>query len=166
MKYLKTGAAFLVAFLIQTSLLNVISIGGNTPNLILALVVILSFLYEKEMYGLLFGALFGVLYDVCYNYVIGPTPIALVVTAVIVIMMRYYANVENIISMSVVSIISFIFYYFVNWGLYSIAGNTIGFGYVFTHSIVTMLYTLVINIIIYKVLIKDVVKHHRDRYFR
>lgn len=165
MSWLKAGIAFLVACILQGSLLNMFSIAGHTPNLLLAFVVILSFLYDKELYGIIFGALFGVLYDMCYSYIIGPTPIALVVASICVIAMRYYANVENTVSMSVVSLISFIIYYGVNWCLYSIAGYPVGFGYAVSNTLITMLYTLVVNIIVYKVLIKDVVKHHKDRYF-
>lgn len=165
MRYLKAGAAFLVAFLMQGSLLNMFSIAGYTPNLILGLVVVLSFLYDKELYGILFGAFFGVLYDVCYSYVIGPTPIALVVTAMCVILMRYYANVENSVSMSVVSILAFVIYYICNWGLYYLAGIPIGFAYALSNSVIPMIYTLVVTFAAYKVLIKNVVKHHRDRYF-
>ena len=165
MSYLKAGATFLVAFLMQGSLLNLFSIGGYTPNLLLGLVVILSFLYEKELYGILYGALFGLLCDICYCDVIGPTPIAFVLTAVVVIMMRYYANVENSISMSVVSVISFLIYYIINWGLCSIAGTPIGIGYVIANAIIPIIYTLAFVFVVYKVLIKDVVKHHKDRYF-
>lgn len=88
MKYWKAGIAFLVAFLIQTSLLNGISIGGYTPNLLLCLVIVFSFLYEEDMYGVVYGAVFGVLYDVCYNYIIGPTPIALVLVAIFILLVR------------------------------------------------------------------------------
>lgn len=165
MRYLKAGAAFLVAFLLQGSLLNMFSIAGHTPNLLLALVVMLSFLYEKEMLGITFGAVFGLIYDMCYCDVLGPTAIAFVITSVCVLLMRYYANVENIISMSVVSVIAFLVFYIAQWGLMTLAGNTIGLGHVLLGSIVTMIYTLVVNIVIYKVLIKNVVKHHRDRYF-
>lgn len=165
MSWLKAGITFLVAFILQGSLLNMFSIAGHTPNLLLAFVVILSFLYDKELYGIVFGAVVGLIYDMCYSYILGPTPIALVVASICVIAMRYYANVENTVSMSVVSLISFIIYYCVNWCLYSIAGYPVGVGYAVQNSIITMLYTLIVNIIVYKVLIKDVVKHHKDRYF-
>lgn len=165
MRYLKAGATFLVAFLMQGSLLNLISIGGHTPNLLLGLVVINSFLYEKELHGLLYGAVFGLLYDMCYSDVIGPTPIALVLTAALVILMRYYANVENSISMSVVSVISFVFYYIINWGLCVMAGTPVGLGYALVNSIIPIIYTLIFVFIVYKVLIKNAVKHHKDRYF-
>lgn len=165
MSYLKAGAAFLVAFLMQGSILNLVSVAGHTPNLLLCLVVMTSFLYEKEMYGLLYGALFGVIYDICYSYVIGPTAITLVLVAITVLALRYYANVENAISMLVVSMIAFIIYYVVNWGLYFIAGNPMGIGYVFASSIGTIIYSLFVNFIIYKAMIKNVIKHHKDRYF-
>ena len=108
MKHWKAGIIFLIAFLIQPSLLNMINIAGYTPNLLLCLVVIFSFIYEDEMYGVVYGAAFGVLYDVCYSQVIGPTPIALTVVAICIILAREYANIENIINMWIVSIISFI----------------------------------------------------------
>lgn len=165
MRYLKAGAAFLVAFLIQGSLLNLFSIAGHTPNLLLCLVIMLSFLYEDELYGLVFGAAFGIIYDVCYSVVIGPTPIALLIIAILVIGMRYYANVENTISMFVVSAIACILYYIINWGLYSIAGSPIGLGNVLISSAITIVYSLLVNYVIYKLLIKRVVKHHKDRYF-
>ena len=166
MKYWKAGIIFLIAFLIQPSLLNMINIAGYTPNLLLCLVVIFSFIYEDEMYGVVYGAAFGVLYDVCYSQVIGPTPIALTVVAICIILAREYANIENIINMWIVSIISFIAYYLMNWGLHRIAGNPIGIVYVFCKVPCIILYSMVVITIIYLILIRKVVKHHRDRYFR
>ena len=48
MKYWKAAILFTIAFLIQASLLNLVSIGGVTPNLLLCLVVVFSFLYEDD----------------------------------------------------------------------------------------------------------------------
>ena len=62
MNYWKAGIMFLIAFLIQTSLLNLVMIHGYTPHLILCLVIVLSFLYENRMYGVVFGAAFEVSY--------------------------------------------------------------------------------------------------------
>ena len=143
-----------------------INIAGYTPNLLLCLGVIFSFIYEDEMYGVVYGAAFGVLYDVCYSQVIGPTPIALTVVAICIILAREYANIENIINMWIVSIISFIAYYLMNWGLHRIAGNPIGIVYVFGKVPWIILYSMVVITIIYLILIRKVVKHHRDRYFR
>ena len=166
MRYWKVGLFFLVAFCIQPSLLNVISIKGYTPNLLLCMVILFTFLYEQEMYGIVYGAIFGVLYDVVYSDVIGPTPISLVVVAVGIIVVREYTNIENIINMWVVSIISMLAYYFMNWGLYHIAGNPVGFRFVFDRVPWIMLYSLVFITILYRILIKKINIHHKDRYFK
>lgn len=78
------------------------------------------------------------------RYVIGPTPIALLLVAVLVLVLREYANIENIISMWTVSVISFFAYYLINWGLYKIAGTAFGIGYAFSHAIWVILYSLAV----------------------
>ena len=166
MKYWKAGAAFLAAFLIQTSLLNVIMIKGYTPDLLLCLVIVFSFLYEDEMYGVIFGAFFGVLYDICYSSVIGPVPIALVIVAILILVFREYANIENVINLWVVSVISIVLYYFLNWVLHFIGGNPIGIVYVLRDLPWTGLYSLFVITVIYFVLIRKVVRYSKDRYFR
>lgn len=166
MKYWKAGLAFLVAFLVQTSLLNAFSIGGYTPNLLLCLVIVLSFLYEDEMYGIVFGAIFGLLYDICFGTFVGPTAIALVVTAFCIILTREFANIENVVNLWIVSVISFTGYYVLNWILLRIAGNPIGLPVVFSTLPWVTLYSLVVITVMYKILIKKVVRYHRDRYFR
>ena len=166
MRYWKAGIIFIIAFLIQPSLLNMISIGGYTPNLLLCLVVIFSFIYEEEMYGIVYGAVFGVLYDICYSDVKGPAPIALTLVAICIMLAREYVNIENIFNMWIVSILSFVAYYLINWGLHRIAGNPIGLMYVFGKVPWIILYSMVVITIIYLVLIRKAVRHHKDRYFR
>lgn len=166
MKYLKAGAFFLAAFLIQPSLLNLLSIKGYTPNLMLGLVIVFSFLYENEMYGIVFGAVFGCLYDLCYNAVVGPMPIALVFTAIFIILIREFANIENLINMWVVALLSILLYYGINWGLYRLAGNPAGFMYILKMLPWEALYTMVVITAVYLVLIRKVIRYRKDRYFR
>lgn len=47
MRYWKAGIFFLIAFFTQNSLLNMVNIGGYTPNLLLCLVVILFVFVRK-----------------------------------------------------------------------------------------------------------------------
>ncbi len=166
MRYWKAGIIFLITFFIQPSLLNMINIGGYTPNLLLCLTVIFSFLYEKEYYGPLLGAVSGLLYDICYSYVIGPTAIALLLTAVIVMALRQYANVENIISMWVVSVLSFLSYYLINWILYKITGSPEGILYALSHSVWTIVYSMAVITAMYILMIRKVDRYHKDRYYK
>lgn len=166
MRYWKAGAAFVVAFLIQTSLLNIISIKGYTPNLLLCLVIVFSFLYEDSLYGIVLGAGFGLLYDICFSSVLGPTALALVVTSVVILIVREFANIENIVNMWIVAVFSLVIFYFVSWSLFRLGGNPEGFLYVIKRLPWTGLYSIAVITAIYLVLIRKVTKHRKDRYFR
>ena len=164
MKYWQIGLLYLAAFLIQPSLLNVINIEGYTPNLILCLTILSTFLYEEEIYGVIFGAVFGILYDIMYSNVVGPMPISLILVALGIIIVREYTNIENIINMWAVSIVSILAFYFMNWGLHHIAGNPVGFRVVFNSVPWIALYSLVVITILYRILIRKLARHRRDRY--
>ena len=166
MKSWKAGIFFLIAFFIQCSFLNVISIAGYTPNLLLCLVIVFSFLYEEQIYGLLYGVLFGVFYDICFADVVGPTPIALVLVALVIFVLREYANIENIVNMWVTSLLSRLFYYALNWGLQHLAGNPIGLLYVLKTLPWITLYALSLMTVLYLILLRKMTRHRKDRYFR
>lgn len=166
MKSWKAGIFFLIAFFIQCSFLNVISIAGYTPNLLLCLVIVFSFLYEEQIYGLLYGALFGVFYDICFADVVGPTPIALVLVALVIFVLREYANIENIVNMWVASLLSILLYYALNWGLQHLEGNPIGLLYVLKTLPWITLYSLSLMTVLYLILLRKMTRHRKDRYFR
>lgn len=166
MRYWKAAIVFAVAFLIQTSLLNVISIKGYTPNLLLCLVVVFSFLYEDQLYGMVFGALFGLLYDICFSAVVGPTAIALAVTALFVLIVREYANVENIMNLWIVSVLSLVIFYTSGWGMFRMSGNPESLIYVMKRLPWTGLYSVAVITVIYLILIRKKTKNLKDRYFR
>lgn len=166
MKSWKAGIFFLIAFFIQCSFLNVISIAGYTPNLLLCLVIVFSFLYEEQIYGLLYGVLFGVFYDICFADVVGPTPIALVLVALVIFVLREYANIENIVNMWVTSLLSILFYYALNWALPHLAGNPIGLLYVLKTLPWITLYSLSLMTVLYLILLRKMTRHRKDRYFR
>ena len=166
MKSWKAGIFFLIAFFIQCSFLNVISIAGYTPNLLLCLVIVFSFLYEEQIYGLLYGAMFGVFYDICFADVVGPTPIALVLVALVIFVLREYANIENIDNMWVTSLLSIFFYYALNWGLQHLVGTPIGLLYVLKTLPWITLYALSLMTVLYLILLRKMTRHRKDRYFR
>ena len=166
MRYWKAGVIFLIAFLIQPSFLNLINIAGYTPNLLLCLTVIFTFLYDGEYYGPVFGTVLGLAYDICYSYVIGPTAITLLIVSALVLLLRSFANVENIISMWVVSVLAFLSYYLINWGLFKIAGSPAGLLYVLSYSIWVICYSMVVITVMYLFMIKKTERYHKDRYFK
>ena len=166
MSYRKAGILFLVAFLIQTSFLNLVIIKGYTPHLLLCLVVVLSFLYENQLYGVVFGAIFGVLYDICFSSCVGPMGISLVVVGIVILVLGEYTNIESILNMWIISTLSIFLYYVLNWGLFHLAGNPIGFLYILKKLPGEYIYSFAVITILYFILIRKAAKHRVDRYFR
>ena len=165
MRYWKAGILFLVAFLIQSSFLNLFAIAGHTPNLLLCLVIALSFIYEDELYGLVYGAIFGLLYDMTMGTLLGPTAICLAVVAILIFIVREIANIENIINLWVVAALSIAVYYVLNWVILHLLGNPLGIVYMLKELTISAIYSMVVITIIYLILIRRAIKHRRDRYF-
>jgi rod shape-determining protein MreD len=94
MRYYIAIPIFFLAFLLQTAVLWKLPIFGVSPNLLLCLVVIYSFLYE-ERYGLILGALFGVILDIATSTLIGPQAITFVLVYLIVRILRNVFNHEK-----------------------------------------------------------------------
>ena len=166
MKYWKAGIIFVAAFLIQASFLNIFNIAGYTPNLLLCLVVVFSFLYENEPYGIVFGAVFGLLYDIAYCNVIGPTAISLLAAALVVRILGNQANIENIINLWISALASIAAYYFVNWGVIHLTGNIQSILYMIRVFPWTGLYSLAVITVLYLIMINRVVNYRGDRNFR
>ena len=110
--------------------------------------------------------LFGVFYDICFADVVGPTPIALVLVALVIFVLREYANIENIVNMWVTSLLSILFYYALNWALQHLAGNPIGLLYVLKTLPWITLYSLSLMTVLYLILLRKMTRHRKDRYFR
>ncbi len=161
MRYWKAGLFFLIAFIVQPTVLNTISIKGYTPNLLLCLVILFSFLYEDKIYGIVYGTAFGILYDVIYSSVIGPTVISFVIIAIIIMFVRTFVNVEMLVNMWAVSICSILLYYCMNWGLYHIAGNPIGFHIAMELVPWVGIYSLVVLTILYLILRRFKIKERK-----
>lgn len=162
MKSWKVGLICAIAFIIQSGLVNIFSLWGRTPNLILALVVIFSFLYDNKLYGMISGAILGVLFDICFSQVIGVTAIPLAIVSLIIMMLGGIYNVENIINLAVVSSASIVGYSVLNFVMLKIINNPISFISYMNYMPVSWIGTFIVVLIVYLVLIKDVVKYRRQ----
>ncbi|MDR2610829.1 MAG: rod shape-determining protein MreD [Clostridiales Family XIII bacterium] len=121
MRYYAAVPIFLFAFLLQTTVLWKLPVFGSSPNLLLCLVVIFSFLYE-ERYGLILGALFGVLLDIATSALIGPQAITFVAVYLIVRVLRNVFNHEKLIPDVLMALIATPVNLFLVWLINRICG--------------------------------------------
>ena len=166
MKYRYAAGMFLAAFILQTTLLNVAGVFGATPNLLLCLVVILSFLYDDNNCGLVLGVVFGLLYDICFSEYVGIAALALFAVSLSVMLVNIVMNKEAVFSVVIISAASTVMYTLIYWWIMAMLGSSYSFVYMAKLLPVYILYNTTIVIMLYFLMIKKVIRHHYDRYYR
>jgi len=166
MKYRYAICLFTAAFIIQTTLMNVVGIFGVTPNLLLCLVVIFSFLYVDNNYGLVLGVIFGLFYDVCFSEYTGIAALAFFIISLSIMLVNVATNREAVLSVLLVSAGATVLYTLIYWSIMSMLGSSYSFLYMIKKLPLYVLYNTAIVLILYYSMIKKVIRHHDDRYFR
>ena len=166
MKYRYAICLFSVAFIIQTTLMNVISVYGATPNLLLCLVVIFSFLYDDSNCGLVLGVIFGLFYDICFSEYVGIAALAYLVISLGIMLVNIVMNREAVISVMIVSVAATIVYVLIYWSIMAMLGSNYGFYYMIKFLPLYIIYNTVIVTVLYVLMIKRVTRHHYDRYYK
>lgn len=163
MKIRYAAILFLLAFFIQTSILNFVSIFGITPNLILCLVAIITFLYvDSKAY--VFAIIFGLLWDMCNGPFLGVSAFAYLMVSLAVLGLRETINKENKISAIIVSIVATLIYNLVYFVICAGFGNEYSILYWIKLQPGYMAYNTVVIFILYCILIKKVVRFRNDRF--
>ncbi len=163
MKIWKPIVAYLVAFLIQGSLVNVVTIANQTPNLLLALTIAIAYLHEEKPYALIFGAGFGLLLDLCFSTYVGPTGIMLAIVACIIYLVDMVAPKENVIFFLVTGACAVTLFYLGDWILIKLAGNPAGLLVMIKELPITMILTLAVCLVIYIVLLRSLINKAKKK---
>lgn len=162
-KYGYSFLIFLIAYILQNTVMNYFSIFQMSPNLILCLVVIFSFLYTGY-HGVIYGILFGFLVDICYATIIGVSALSNFAVYLICIEMKRYLNKDSMVSVMIASSIGTAVYALLYWSVYRILGYSYTFLYMLEKEVVLVIYHLFITLLIYQVVSHRIIKHRGDRY--
>lgn len=165
MKYRYAIPIFIVAFLIQSTVLRSIAILGTSPNLLLCLVIVFSFLYEEQV-GLVLGAFFGAAWDICFGMFIGVSGISFIAASLGVMLLKNYLNHEHVIPAFFASILGTIINSVVFWGINMLLGAPQTVTYVLSLQPILIGYNVIFVIILHLIFVRDVIKHRRDNYYK
>lgn len=163
MKYRYSFLLFLSALILQTTVMNHFRIFQMSPNLVLCLVVVFSFLYEGY-HGIIYGLLFGLIIDVCFAEIIGVASICYFAIALICIGLKRYLYKDSMISVTIVSAIGTAVYALGYWSIYRMLGIRTDFLYVMEKEAVLLIYHIVITLAVYQIVSRSVIRHRGDRY--
>lgn len=167
MKLWKEVILYIGAFFLQPFLYHLLPGEGISPNLILVLTVMLTFLYDDDYYAIGLGTIFSLMIDLCYGIYIGPAGVAILVVGVVVFFIKGFVNKENIVNGGIVILLSTWIYGSFYWLVYVMSGNhSYSYFYAMKSLPLQLLYNLIVALIMYMILIKKVTKHRKDRYFR
>lgn len=160
-RYIFAGLGFLLAFILQTTILKNIAIFGWSPNLLLCLVVVCSILYDDRT-GLIYGIIFGLLLDYMTGLYLGPSAIAFTLIYMIAILIRQFFNHERLLPELILAGVSTPVYLCIAWAFHIISGNPASFMIVLKALSVLLIYNTVLIILLHLVLVRGVVSHRRD----
>lgn len=165
MKYRYAFVFFFIGFLLQSTVMVHFSVFGITPNLVLCLVILFSFLYEGNQ-GFTLGILFGLLQDMCFAIVLGPTAITYFIVAILMGEIRHYLYRDNVLTIFFAAVIGTSVYYILNWGIVTVFGGTYRFLYVMKELPILLVYHFILMVIFYLLVGRRAIRHPQDRYYK
>ena len=166
MRYSRALILYVAALFLQPFLYNLFPGFGGQVNLFLCLGVVLTFVYDETLPGILFGCIFGLIEDAFFGMYVGPGALCLVTAGLAVMLVKNFTNKENFFNVVVLLPFSTWLYASLYWCIYAALGSPYSYVYAMKTLPLPMVLNLVVGSVLYLVLIKRVIKHRRDRYFK
>ncbi len=156
---------FIAAFLLQSTLVLNFNIAGITPNLILCMTVLFSFLYNGNQ-GLVFGVIFGLLQDISFSILIGPSAILYFLIALLMSEIRHYLYRDSILNLFFVSAMGTGLYYVIYWLILMVFKSNYSFIYMMKGLPILLVFHFIIMVVFYLAVGKRHIRYPRDRYYK
>lgn len=123
MSYKKAAVFYGIAFVLQFSLLNLFSIDGVTPNLILCLMIFIAYKYNDGFRPALLAIPFALASDLIGGQYVGVSALVLFLLCLAVSYFGRDLNRETPWTLLTVSGIGTVLYYFLYWLILTVLGN-------------------------------------------
>jgi rod shape-determining protein MreD len=162
MRWYIAAPVFFAAFIIQTTLLWRVELWGYSPNLLLCMVCVFSFLY-RETYGLVLGAVFGALLDVATSWYFGAEAISFVLAFIIARPFGKVFNHEFFLPQIFIAAIATPVNALLMWALYRLAGSPNHIHFVFESLPALLIMHCALAILLHFMFVRTVIRHGIDR---
>ena len=164
MSFKKVTFLFLLAFLMQLSVVNFIEIKSTGPNLVMCMMIIITFLYEDGYRSIPFAIFFGLILDICCGAYVGPCALSMFAVGIFVAACHVWLNVEKIQTLIVSGIIATVIYEVAYYIILKALGNPMGVEYAAKILPAYVIYNLVVLIFMFLMMHKKAEQYHNDRY--
>ena len=164
MSFKKVLFIFIVAFLCQLSLVNIFAVKNTGPNLILCVMIMITFLYEDGFRSIPFAIFFGLLLDICSGLYVGVTPLLMLGAGIFTEVARIWLNTEKIYTLLTTVLIITIMYHVLYFAAMKILGNPAGAVFALKGLPLFVIYNCAVCAIMFVMMHKKAEKYHNDRY--
>ena len=124
MSYKKAVFLYGIALVLQFSLLNIFSINGVTPNLILCLMIFITYKYNDGLKPALIAIPFALLSDLMGGQYVGVSALVLFILGLTVNYLGRGLNRETLSTLLTVSVGGTVFYNLLYWLILTLLGNS------------------------------------------
>jgi rod shape-determining protein MreD len=162
MRWYIAAPIFFGAFILQITLLFKLEFFGHSPNLMLCMVCVFSFLYREPL-GLYLGVAFGALLDLTTSWYFGPQSISFVLAFLIARPFGKVFNHEWFLPQIFVAAIATPINVFLLWGMYRIAGSTVRVHFAFESLPPLLIMNVALAVILHFMFVRTVIRHGIDR---
>jgi rod shape-determining protein MreD len=162
MRWYIAAPVFFAGFLIQTTLLTGFELWGQSPNLLLVMTCVFSFLY-REPYGLIMGAVFGALLDVATSWYFGPQAISFVIAFVIARPFGRVFNHEWFLPQIMIAALATPVNVFLMWGMGRLAGSPVHIHFAIESLPALLIMHCALAVILHFIFVRSVIRHGIDR---
>jgi rod shape-determining protein MreD len=162
MRWYIAAPVFFAAFLIQTTLIWRVDLWGHSPNLLLCMTCVFSFLYN-ERYGLILGAASGALLDVATSWYFGGQALSFVIAFLIARPFGRVFNHEWFLPQIGIAAIATPVNVFMLWGMGRLGGSPVHIHYAIESLPSLLLTQCALAVFIHFIFVRTVIRHGIDR---
>ncbi|MEG0662750.1 MAG: hypothetical protein RR472_05675 [Anaerovoracaceae bacterium] len=153
-----------MAFVLQGSLLNLFSIVGGTPNLILCLTVAIAFIYEEGYKCIPIALITMLISDAFLGIYLGVGALSLFLTTVMVLIGRRSINTDHLFPTTVVGIVSVMVYNLIYWVILKILKDPMTILYYLEHQVISIVYSTIVIALAFLLMTRKIAMNKIDRY--
>ena len=164
MSFKRVLLLFAVCFLAQLSVVNLITFRNLGPDLIMCMMIAITYLYDDGYRSIPFALVFGLLLDVCAHQYIGITPLIYLLVGIIATAARIWLNAEKLVTMAVTGAVCTVVFQTLYAIVMKILGDPAGFLYIIEKEPIFIIYNVLVLSVMFGLMHTKAEEYHNDRY--
>ncbi len=164
MSFKRVLLLFAVCFLAQLSVVNLITFRNYGPDLIMCMMIAITYLYDDGYRSIPFALVFGLLLDVCAHQYIGITPLIYLIVGIIATAARIWLNAEKLVTKAVTGEVCTVVFQTLYAIAMKILGDPAGFLHIIGKEPVFIIYNVLVLSAMFGLMHTKAEEYHNDRY--